>query len=773
MKKLFTLAAAVLASFSLWAATESNPTSASKDKDVAGTSYTIPGTFVAGAGSTKVGAMPDKGIKFRLNKPAGDLSNAIEFKVNEGYVINAIQLVGITNSDNKAATVGSIYVDGVAWNGTFNGALPAKNAEAASDIQITGIEAAQSVVFVFSDLGEATQGNICYTVTYEEAQQKEVDHVVETLTAVTINDYPLAAADFTKLTTAHTLILEDSAYVTAPVVKFTKHIVITYDDETTKEKDEVIEKISQQAQASLWGATVDIAGIAYTVYTIKPLSYTVTYKEGEQVLGTEVVAANSNPKEYAQYESLPLSTFEGWYKDAELTQAVVSMAAEVISADVTFYAKFSKAYLSKNVNIEQLVLDYGTKYDIKSALTAAGWAYENVDQLDTLNDLEDKAARNEPYLGLKLKTKGAYIMGNLAVDGVLLVKFGNIGCDINVTAKGASVDANDTYKKEDLWSEDDQAYVLPVYGFTEDVLLTITTTDKGTVVLKQLMLDELATVTLPAPGAYLVTCAESENGTIEATWPNKKYRTPVGETVTLTVTPAEGYKVSDVQVDGVSLNAVEGVYSFVMPDKAVTVSATFERLPVVEYNITIAEMQNGSVTADKEKAAEGELVTLTVSPADGYKLNDIQVNGTSLNAEGGVYSFNMPAENVTITATFVEDEPVIVTEYNITIAEMQNGTVTADKAQAAKGEIVTLTVTPAEGYKIADVKVNNVSLNAVEGIYSFEMPEEDVTITASFSSTEGFENIDASKQAVKVILNGQLLIKKGDKLFDAQGAVVK
>ena len=182
MKKFFTLAAAVLASFSLWAATESHPTSVpASNSDIVGISYTIPGTHNAGAGSAKVGAMPDKGIKFRLNRSAasGDLSNAIEFTVNEGHVINAIQLVGITNSNGKAATVGSIYVDGEAWNGTFNGTLPAKDASEASDIQITDIAAVQSVVFVFSDLGGATQGNICYTVTYDEGPAKQVVSTTE------------------------------------------------------------------------------------------------------------------------------------------------------------------------------------------------------------------------------------------------------------------------------------------------------------------------------------------------------------------------------------------------------------------------------------------------------------------------------------------------------------------------------------------------------------------------------------------------------------------
>ena len=446
-----------------------------------------------------------------------------------------------------------------------------------------------------------TTTTITSFVIKQETLCKTIVSTVETLTAVTINGVAISATDLATLVSNKYLFLLD-AYVTAPVVKFTKHTVITYDDQTTKEKDEVIEVTSQPATTT-WGASATINGNSYYVYTSKAASRTVTYMYGEQVLGTETVAANGNPAEYAQYETMPLATFGGWYKDADLTQAVDNIAAEVISADATYYAKFTKAFLSKNVNIEQLVLDYGTKYDIKAALTDAGWAYANLNDLDTLNDLENKAARNEPFLGLKMKTTGAYIQGYLQVDGILLVKFGNLGCDINVVLKGGYTDVNATLTKEDLWNEDDQAYVLAIFGHAEDVLVTISTAGSSTVVLKQLMLDEIAAVTLPAPSAYLITCAEAENGKVEANWANKKYRTPIGETVTLTATPAEGYEIAGITVDGEPLEAVEGVYSFIMPAKDVTVAATFSvatALENVDASVkAVKVIQNGQLLIKK------------------------------------------------------------------------------------------------------------------------------------------------------------------------------
>lgn len=140
-----------------------------------------------------------------------------------------------------------------------------------------------------------------------------------------------------------------------------------------------------------------------------------------------------------------------------------------------------KEYLNASLNIEQIVLDNGKGYDIKSALTAAGWEYASLNELDSLNDSKDK--RNEPYLGLKLKTAGAYIAGWLKADDVLNLKFGYIGD--NVLINGVEI------SKDDL-AEPYQVTVI------EDTYVKIETTSKNTVVLKQLMLNEpIAPVTLP------------------------------------------------------------------------------------------------------------------------------------------------------------------------------------------------------------------------------------------------------------------------------------
>ena len=74
---------------------------------------------------------------------------------------------------------------------------------------------------------------------------------------------------------------------------------------------------------------------------------------------------------------------------------------------------------------------------------------------------------------------------------------------------------------------------------------------------------------------------------------------------------------------------------------------------VPTYAITIAEAENGSVTADVTEAAEGAKVTLTITPAEGYELDALSVAAGETPVEvADDNSFTMPAAAVTVTATF-------------------------------------------------------------------------------------------------------------------------
>ena len=262
MKKLFTLAAAVLASFSLWAATESNPTAdvASND-EVSGTSYTIDGTYVAGLGGAKAGDMTTKGIKFRLNRTAGELSNAVEFKVKEGYVITKIDFCGHVNDNSKTSTIKQVLVDGVDINAAPVD-LPARTSSASFSYTINATE---SFIMVFE--GSGTQANIEYTITYEEAVQKEVDHVDVTLGGVAVNGEALSDIQMATLYGALSLDLANE-YAEAPTVTFTVQTDTYYvGEETPSTKNEGIDVVAELA-AGKWQAQYTVGEQTYTITAV-------------------------------------------------------------------------------------------------------------------------------------------------------------------------------------------------------------------------------------------------------------------------------------------------------------------------------------------------------------------------------------------------------------------------------------------------------------------------------------------------------------------------
>ena len=153
-----------------------------------------------------------------------------------------------------------------------------------------------------------------------------------------------------------------------------------------------------------------------------------------------------------------------------------------------------------------------------------------------------------------------------------------------------------------------------------------------------------------------------------------------------------------------------------------------------EHKITIAETANGTVKANPASAAKDAEVTLTVTPAEGYELDKLTVAGTTAtNVTVTDNKFTMPDEDVTVTATFKEKEKPKPAEHKITIAETTNGTVKANLASAAKDAEVTLTVTPAEGYELDKLTVaGKTATNVKVTDNKFTMPDEDVTVTATF-----------------------------------------
>lgn len=387
----------------------------------------------------------------------------------------------------------------------------------------------------------------------EECVNKEIVSTVETLTNAKINGVALDPNFLSELTeTGSVEVL--NAYTTAPTVTFTKHVVITYDDESTKQSDVDVEVVAEELGSNQWTANITLNGAdAYSITMQRATAYTVTYKlDDETVLGTEVVAAGEHPAEYAQYEVMPLSSFNGWYVSDPLE--TVDLTQVVVNSDMSFYADFDKAY-AQSIDFEGMVINNGKSYDVKSALTANFYDYKNIDALDSLNNSKG-AARNEPYLGLKIKKNGGYLACNVQPGTTLRIKFGYVAETVLAIAGG------DTLR---LVPTDNKLADLTVPFMVEKLVKLQTTSDK-TVVIKQIMIDDPI-----ATWMYPITYAAAEHGTVSGwtiAFPD--------EEVQLSFTMDEGYTLVSCYANEQAVVSTPNVGEFfTMPAEAVTVNATF------------------------------------------------------------------------------------------------------------------------------------------------------------------------------------------------------
>ncbi len=177
-------------------------------------------------------------------------------------------------------------------------------------------------------------------------------------------------------------------------------------------------------------------------------------------------------------------------EDVEAGSTKVSLTIGELTKEVAiaYSASFVKDYeYATSVNIEQWVLDNGKdNAAFQAVLQAAEIKYQDINELDSLNDAKD--ARNEPYLGLKLKKQGAFMALWLKQGSTVRVKFGKVSNTVIGSISGETEELTPEFLANPL------EFTAPV-----DCYMMLTTTADNTVVIKQIMIDEpIAEVTLPA-----------------------------------------------------------------------------------------------------------------------------------------------------------------------------------------------------------------------------------------------------------------------------------
>ena len=249
----------------------------------------------------------------------------------------------------------------------------------------------------------------------------------------------------------------------------------------------------------------------------------------------------------------------------------------------------------------------------------------------------------------------------------------------------------------------------------------------------------------------VVLSFDNNQGTVTA----DKTNGDVGQTVTLTITPNEGYEIDSVKANDKVLSGT--TYSFKLVEGENNVEVTFKAKavePEVEYNITYTASEDYDVKElSATKAKKGQTVTFKVEVKNENKeLDEVKVNGTALTANDGVYSFVMGEADAVIEVTLKDKAVEPEVEYNITYTASEDYTVTNLATKATKGTKVTFNIAVNdENKELSSIKANDVDCTLEEdGSYSFVMPEGDVTIAITLQTKVNLNlSITSDKQSYK------------------------
>ena len=211
---------------------------------------------------------------------------------------------------------------------------------------------------------------------------------------------------------------------------------------------------------------------------------------------------------------------------------------------------------------------------------------------------------------------------------------------------------------------------------------------------------------------------------------------------------------------------------FVMTEQQAEDAGAVEKPDETKFNVKVTQAKNGNVAANKTKAKPGDSVKITATPNSGYyvvsiTVDDVAYKGSDLKDgdSNKYYELTMPSHDVNVTAAFAKKSTGpsgggggggggAGINHSVNTGVTKNGSVRVSPSSAAKGEKVTVTVRPNDGYvldtlTIKDANGKEITLTKVnDTTYTFIMPETSVSVDATFKAadsgteeTKGFSDV--------------------------------
>ncbi len=226
----------------------------------------------------------------------------------------------------------------------------------------------------------------------------------------------------------------------------------------------------------------------------------------------------------------------------------------------------------------------------------------------------------------------------------------------------------------------------------------------------------------PPPVQHTIQATVSGNGSIV---PAGTVQVIEGRDTTFTFSPATGYHLDSVIVDGANQGVILS-YTFTNVLNTHTVVAFFS---VNTYSIIATADMNGTISPSGTMTLPyGSSQTFSITPSTGYHVSSLIIDGNSVIPDT-LYSFLNISSSHTVQAMFA------INTYTITTNTNSHGTITPSGVLGLiYGESLTFTFMPDSGYYIDSVFVDGIYVDSTEG-FSFTNVSANHTLTVRFSNT--------------------------------------
>jgi len=236
------------------------------------------------------------------------------------------------------------------------------------------------------------------------------------------------------------------------------------------------------------------------------------------------------------------------------------------------------------------------------------------------------------------------------------------------------------------------------------------------------------------PESYVLSVTSGAGGTVSGTTSGNY---AAGHPVSVTATPNTGFHFTGWTITGASITggAMAKPATFSMPANAVTLTANFAPNPSETYTLNVIGAAGGTVSGTTSGSyAEGHPVSVIATADTGFHFHGWTITGAEIT--GGVMAkpatFDMPANTVTITATFEPNPPET---YTLNVIGGRGGTVSGTLSDSyAEGFFVSVTAEANSGYHFTGWTITGAEI--IGGLMAkpatFNMPANAVTLTANF-----------------------------------------